>query len=71
MGMDSEGQLEIRKLKRAITEAPILRHFDPAKPIILQTYGSGFGIAGIFIQYNGFGTLQLVNFYSRKFSPAE
>jgi len=66
-----EAELAFRKLKRAFTGAPILQHFDPAKPIILQTDASGFAIAGILNQYDGFGTLRPVNFYSRKRSPAE
>jgi len=66
-----EAELAFRKLKRAFTEAPILQHFDPAKPIILQTDASGFAIAGILNQYDGFGTLRPVNFYSRKCSSAE
>lgn len=53
------------------TEVPILQHFDPAKPIILQTDASGFAIAGILNQYDGFGTLRPVTFYSRKCSPAK
>jgi hypothetical protein len=66
-----DAELAFRKLKRAFTEAPILQHFDPRKPIILQTDTSGFAIAGILYQYDGFGTLRPVNFYSRKCSPAE
>jgi len=66
-----EAELAFRNLKKAFTEAPILQHFDPAKPIILQTDASGFAIAGILNQYDGFGTLWPVNFYSRKCSPAE
>jgi hypothetical protein len=45
-----EAELAFRKLKRTFTEAPILQHFDPAKPIILQTDPSGFAIAGILNQ---------------------
>jgi hypothetical protein len=66
-----EAELAFRKLKRTFTEAPILQHFDPAKPIILQTDASGFAIAGILNQYDVFGVLRPVNFYSRKCSPAE
>jgi hypothetical protein len=66
-----EAELAFRKLKRTFTEAPILLHFDPAKPIILQTNASGFATAGILIQYDVFGVLRPVNFYSRKCSPAE
>jgi hypothetical protein len=66
-----DAELPFRKLKRAFTEAPILQNFDPRKLIILQTDASGFAIAGILNQYDGFGTLRPVNFYSRECSPAE
>jgi len=66
-----QAELAFRKLKRTFTEAPILQHCDPAKPIILQTDASGFAIAGILNQYDGFGVLRPVNFYSRKCSSAE
>ena len=57
-------ELAFRKLKKAFTDAPILQHFDTAKPIILQTDASGFAIGRILNQYDGFGTLPTVNFYS-------
>jgi len=66
-----DAELAFCKLKRTFTEAPIIQHFDPRKPIILQTDASGFAIAGILNQYDGFRTLRPVNFYSRKCSPAE
>jgi len=66
-----QDELRFRKLKRTFTEAPILQHFNPAKPIILQTDASGFAIAAILNQYDGFGVLRPVNFYSRKCSSAE
>jgi len=66
-----EAELAFRKRKNAFTDAPILQHFDPAKSIILQTDASGFSIAGILDQYDGFGTLRPVNFHSRKCSPPE
>jgi hypothetical protein len=34
----------------AFTRAPVLAHFDPAKPIHLETDASGFAIAGIISQ---------------------
>jgi len=66
-----DAELAFRKLKKAFTDAPILQHFDPQKPIILQTDASGFAIAGILNQFDGFGILRPVNFYSRKCSAAE
>jgi hypothetical protein len=66
-----DAELAFWKLKKAFTEAPIHQHFDPTKPINLQTDTSGFAIAGILNRYEGFGTCRPVNFYSRKCSPAE
>jgi hypothetical protein len=66
-----QAELAFRKLKRTFTKAPILQHFHPAKPIILQTDASGFAIAGILNQYDGFVVLRPVNFHSRKCSSAE
>jgi hypothetical protein len=63
--------LAFRKLKRTFTEAPISEHFDQAKPIILQMCASGFAIAAILDQYNGFGDLRSVNFYSWKCSSTK
>jgi len=64
-----DAELTIQKLKKAFTEAPILQHFNPQKLIILQTDASGFAIAGILNQSDGFRILRPVNFYSRKGSP--
>ena len=66
-----EVDLAFHKLKRAFTDAPILMHFDPDKPIILQTDASGFAIAGILCQFDGFEVLRPVAFYSRKCNSAE
>jgi len=66
-----EAELAFRKLEWTFTEAPIPHHFDPAKPIILQTDASGFAIAGILNQYDVFCVLRPVKFYSRKCPPAE
>ena len=64
-------ELAFRKLKRLFGETPILQHFDPTKPIILQTDASGFAIAGVLNQYDRFGVLRPTLFYSRKCTPAE
>jgi hypothetical protein len=66
-----DSELAFRKLKKPFIDAPILNHFDPAKPIILQTDASGFAIAAILNQYEGFGILRPVNFYGRKRTGAE
>jgi len=66
-----DAELAFGKLKKTFTEAPILQHFNPQRPTILQTDASGFVIAGIFNQHGGFGILCRVNFHSRKCSLAE
>jgi hypothetical protein len=66
-----EADAAFQKLKRAFTEAPILQHFDAEKAITLQTDASGFAIAGILNQFDGFGVLKPTSFYSWKCSPAE
>jgi hypothetical protein len=66
-----EAELAFQKLERTFTEEPILQHCDPAKPLFLQTDASGFAIAGILNQYDVFGVVRPVNFYSRNCSPAE
>ena len=59
------------QLKRAFTTAPILQHFDPEKPIVLQTDASGFAIAGIINQHDAHGQLRPCAYFSRKCLPAE
>jgi len=69
--MDLGCQTRISNAQKAFAEAPIPQHFNPQKPIILQTDASGFAITGILNQYDGFVILRPVNFYSWKCSPAE
>ena len=66
-----EAELAFRQLQRTVTEAPILQHFDPSKPIILQKVASAFAIVGILHQYDVFRVLRPVNFNSRNCSSAE
>jgi transposase InsO family protein len=58
-------------LKQAFTTAPILHHFDPEKPIIVETDASDYVSAGILSQYDEEGRLHPVAFFSKKHSPAE
>jgi hypothetical protein len=59
-------------LKTAFTTAPILAHFNPENPIIVETDSSEYAIAGILSQLNtGTGQLHPVAFYSRSLHPAE
>jgi len=50
---------------------PILRHYDPDRPALLETDASDFAIAGILSQKFEYGKIHPVRFVSRKLIPAE
>jgi hypothetical protein len=52
-------------------KTPILRHYDPNRPALVETDASDFVIAGILSQKFDDGKLHPVNFISRKLSQAE
>ena len=58
-------------LKRAFSTAPILRHFDPSKPLILETDASDFAMGAVISQSGDDGKLYPIMFMSRKFIDAE
>jgi hypothetical protein len=66
-----QAEVACQMLKRILTNAAILQHFDHAKPIILQTDVSGFATSGILNQYDDFVVLRPVNCYTLHFSSAE
>src|SRR5690606_4762784 len=59
------------KLKTAFTSAPILRHFDIDKEIVVETDASDYVSGGILSQPDENGILHPVAFFSKKHSPAE
>jgi len=60
-----------RRLKKAFTTAPILQHFDRAKPAVVEADASSVGLGGVLSQYDDNGILHPCAFHSRKFNPAE
>ncbi|KAE8206768.1 hypothetical protein CF327_g7494, partial [Tilletia walkeri] len=58
-------------LKKAFTSAPVLQHFDPAKPITVETDASDYAIAAVASQPDENGRLRPVAYRSRKMDPAE
>src|SRR5882724_230173 len=59
-------------LKHAFTQAPILAHFNPDNPIIVETDASDYTIAAIISQISpDDGDLHPIVFYSRSMQPAE
>ena len=59
-----------QKLVTPFTMAPVLRHFDPGKPAIVETDASDFTLGGILSQRHE-GRLHPIAFHSRKFTEAE
>jgi transposase InsO family protein len=58
-------------LKEKFTTAPILRHFNPEAPTVVETDASDYAIGTIISQMGTDGLLHPVAFDSRKFQPAE
>ena len=59
------------KTQRCFHSAPILKHFDPEKEILVETDASDYVPAGILSKRNEEGTLHSVAFFFRKHSHAE
>ena len=64
-------QAAFEKLKYRLSTGPILRHFDPSKPCIMETDASDYALGGVVSQYDENGLLHPIAFYSRKLLPAE
>src|SRR5882672_9359335 len=59
-------------LKRAFTMAPILAHFNPNNPIVVETDASDYAIAAIISQISpDDGDIHPIAFYSHSMQPAE
>src|SRR6266850_4623935 len=61
-----------RTLKHAFTTAPILAHFNPDNPIVVETDASDYAIAAIISQISpDDGDIHPIVFYSHSMQPAE
>ena len=58
-------------LKEAFTTAPVLTHWVPDRPIIIETDASDYALAAILSIVAEDGELHPVAFHSRSFSPTE
>ena len=58
-------------LKKYVTEAPILRHYDRKKKAVLETDSSDWCLGGVLSQYDDDEELHPIAFYSKKMIPAE
>ena len=68
----SEDQIKAFEfLKSSFTSAPVLAHYDPSRPCILEADSSDFAIAGVLSQFDEKQILHPIAFYSRKLTPPE
>ena len=58
-------------LKTAFTTAPVLKHFDPMKPVILEADSSNRALGSVVSQCDNQGVVHPIAFYSRKLNAAE
>ena len=58
-------------LKKRVTEAPVLRHFDATRKAVLECDASNWCLDGVLSQYDDEGHLHPVAFFSKKMIPAE
>jgi len=68
---NTEAVAAFQELNKRFTQAPILTHFDPTRPVILETDASDFAIGAVLSQRDEENRLHPVAFHSRKFQPAE
>ena len=64
-------QEEFETHKKAMTTQPILQHFDPERPVTIDTDASDYAIGAICLQPDEKGILHPVAYYSRKLKDPE
>ena len=64
-------QQAFNTLKKALTSEKVLLHFNPYKPIIVETDASDYVSAGILSQYDNENVLRPIAYFSKKHNPAE
>jgi hypothetical protein len=66
-----EHEKSFKKLRDALTSAPVLAAPDPSKDYILHTDASDIGMSGVAQQYDEQGELHPVAYWSKTFNPAQ
>ena len=67
----TEAQAAFDELRTAFTTAPILQHFNPDLPTILEADASDFALGAVVSQVGEDGHIHPIAFHSRKFNPSE
>ena len=68
---NGEAQAVFKGLKTTFTMAPILMHFDPEQPIILEADASTHALGAVVSQLDPKGKMHPIAFHSQKFNPTE
>jgi hypothetical protein len=68
---DKECCTAFKQLKEAFCSAPVLRHFDPDQPCIVEADSSDYVAAGVLSQPDPLGVLHPVAYFSKRLIPAE
>ncbi|MBW0516280.1 hypothetical protein O181_055995 [Austropuccinia psidii MF-1] len=68
--LNEEALSQFHQLKEAFTTAPILSHFNPSLPTIVETYASDYSLGAVLSQVSDSGKHPIA-FDSRKLIPAE
>ncbi|KAL3193785.1 hypothetical protein MRX96_000081 [Rhipicephalus microplus] len=66
-----EQDLAFQRSKELITKAPLLVHFDPAKPVVLTVDASLYGVGAVLAHREKTGQERLISFASRRLHAAE
>ncbi|SOV08288.1 uncharacterized protein UDID_17342 [Ustilago sp. UG-2017a] len=64
-------QHAFEQLRSSFSTDTILHHFDPARPIIVETDASDFAVAAVLSQSFDQGTRHPITFFSKKLDPAQ
>jgi hypothetical protein len=64
-------QVAFEELKAAMISQPILRHFDPTRPLTLDMDASDYAIGAVCSQPDDLGILHPLGYFSRKLKEAE
>ena len=64
-------ELAFCRLKKILTNAPVLAHFDPNRETIVSADASSYGLGAVLLQKQENGEFQPVAFISRSMTPTE
>ena len=67
----NDAQHAFEQLRSAFGTDTILRHFDPTRPIIVETDASDFAVAAVLSQTFDQGARHPIAFFSKKLDPAQ